>query len=72
MLRKDIGQTAADCRLGTPVGHGDRIETGVSPLVLEAVVRPEEGQDDVCGNPVEIEDQLVEDLEAFGREHEPI
>jgi hypothetical protein len=40
--------------------------------VLEAMLRPEEGQDNVCGNPVEIEDQRVEDLEAFGREHEPI
>jgi hypothetical protein len=72
MLRKDLGQPSADGRLGAPVRHGDRIETGVSPLVLEAVFRPEEGQDDVRGNPVEIEDQLVEDLEAFRREHEPI
>jgi hypothetical protein len=72
MLWKDLGEPLADSRLCAPVRHGDRIETGVSTLILEAMLRPEEGQDHVCGNPVEIEDQRVEDLEAFGREHVPI
>jgi hypothetical protein len=72
MLWKDLGEPSADGSLGSPVRHGDGIEAGLSTLVLEAVVRPEQGQDNVSGNPVEIEDQWVEDLEAFGREHEPI
>ena len=72
MLWKDLGEPSADRRLGAPVRHGDGIEAGVSALVLEPVFRPEEGQDNVRGNPVEIEDQRVEDLESFGREHEPI
>ena len=72
MLGKDLCKPTPDGRLGPPVRHGDGIESGVSTLVLKAVFRPEEGQDDVCGNPVEIEDQRVKGLEAFGREHGPI
>ena len=72
MLWKDLGEPSADGRLGAPVRHGDGIEAGVSALVLEPVFRPEEGQDDVGGSPIEIEDQQVKDPEAFGREHGPI